>query len=203
MVERNLRTLIRDLIRPLGQALRRIAGRSKVLRITAAAANAIQRVQVVGLGGNPREAVEHAEPYGLAAYPMPGAEAWVVANAGDQAQLIAFVIGDPRHHPLTLQPGEVCLYSKHGQRVHLKAGGDMDIYAPGDVHVEAANVTVDATGDITVNAAGKAVVNCEDLHLGTEDGPPVARVGDLVNVGSGSSAGTWPIVSGSDKVRAG
>ena len=198
MVERNLRTLIRDLIRPLGQALRRIAGRSKVLRVTAAGPNRIRRIQVVGISGHPREGIEQPDPYGLIAEPLEGTEAWVVANAGDQAQLIAFVVGDPLNHPFEIAPGEVCLWSVHGNFVHLKSGGHMHVKLPAG-----ANLDADVPGDATINVGGKAVVNCEDLHLGAEDGPPVARVGDLVNVGSGSSAGTWPIVSGSDKVRAG
>lgn len=148
MVDHNIRIVIRDMIRPLGQALRRIIGRAKVTRISAAAANRIQRFQVIGLGGNPRQDIEHAEPYGLAAHPLPGAEAWIVANAGDQAQLVALVVGDPRHHPLVLQPGEVCLYSMHGQRVHLKADGGIDIDAPGDINMAGENVTVEARKDL-------------------------------------------------------
>lgn len=52
--------------------------------------------------------------------------------------------------------------------------------------------------------ADKAVVKAPDIycegrtHLGGDDqAPAIARVGDLVQVGSGSSAGSWPIISGS------
>lgn len=41
------------------------------------------------------------------------------------------------------------------------------------------------------------------VDLGADDGPPVARVGDLVDVQIGSSKGLWPIVTGSQLVRAG
>ena len=46
------------------------------------------------------------------------------------------------------------------------------------------------------------IVESEDVQLGAAGGDPVARVGDLVHVGSGSSAGMWPIVQGSSRVRA-
>lgn len=44
-------------------------------------------------------------------------------------------------------------------------------------------------------------IYCEGaVHLGGDDAAPaIARVGDLVNVGSGSSAGSWPIISGSSE----
>lgn len=41
------------------------------------------------------------------------------------------------------------------------------------------------------------------VDLGVEGGPQVARVGDLVDVKVGSSKGLWPIVTGSQLVRAG
>lgn len=44
-------------------------------------------------------------------------------------------------------------------------------------------------------------IYCEGaVHLGGDDSAPaIARVGDLVQVGSGSSAGDWPIISGSSE----
>jgi hypothetical protein len=47
----------------------------------------------------------------------------------------------------------------------------------------------------------KVVVESDNINFGEEGGAKVARVGDRVNVGSGSSAGLWPIVEGSDKVK--
>lgn len=53
---------------------------------------------------------------------------------------------------------------------------------------------VDCAGDVLIRAAGH-------VDLGDTGGAPVARVGDMVSVGAGSSAGSWPIVSGSALVR--
>lgn len=63
-------------------------------------------------------------------------------------------------------------------------------------------ITIGTGGNVVIDAPGKVVVNSPNIELGGEGGPPVARIGDLVKVGSGSSAGSWPIVSGSDVVRA-
>ncbi len=58
-------------------------------------------------------------------------------------------------------------------------------------------VTIGSGGTVTIDAPGKVVVNSPNVELGGEGGKPVARVGDMVEVGSGSSAGKWPIVEGS------
>ena len=41
-----------------------------------------------------------------------------------------------------------------------------------------------------------------DVDLGGSGGQPVARVGDKVEITAGTSAGQWPIISGSGKVKA-
>lgn len=63
-------------------------------------------------------------------------------------------------------------------------------------------LTISDNGSLVVDAPGKVVVNAPRIELGGEGGKKVARVGDKVNVGAGSSAGLWPIVEGSDVVSA-
>lgn len=63
-------------------------------------------------------------------------------------------------------------------------------------------IALSADGVVMISAPSKVIVNAPAIELGGEGGKQVARVGDLVEVGSGSSAGAWPIVSGSDVVRA-
>lgn len=57
-------------------------------------------------------------------------------------------------------------------------------------------------GAIVVSAEGAVTVNAEKVNLGGSGGAKVARVGDMVRVGAGSSAGDWPIATGSDVVSA-
>lgn len=90
----------------------------------------------------------------------------------------------------------------------LLRGGYTDAYpTPNDDMT--ANVFADAgvrlsikDGVLHVQSDGKVVVESPNVSLGGEGGKPVARVGDMVNVQSGSSAGLWPIVEGSSVVSA-
>ncbi len=63
-------------------------------------------------------------------------------------------------------------------------------------------MTINQDGTVTLDAALKVIVNAPSIELGGEGGKKVARIGDKVDVGSGSSAGLWPIVEGSDVVSA-
>jgi hypothetical protein len=109
-----------------------------------------------------------------------------------------------------------------GDYMNMK-DGIIDIYALNDVnittgaskvHIEAPGGTIEAiaeggTVDVqantcTVTAEESVIVNGAEILLSEEgDLSPVARIGDCVEVGSGSSAGEWPIVTGSGKVQAG
>ncbi|MBL4774485.1 MAG: phage baseplate assembly protein V [Mariprofundus sp.] len=60
---------------------------------------------------------------------------------------------------------------------------------------QAKKLIINCVGDVEIVTAG-------NVHLGGLGGQPVARIGDKVAVGAGSSAGQWPIVSGSAKVNA-
>jgi phage baseplate assembly protein gpV len=62
-------------------------------------------------------------------------------------------------------------------------------------------ITIGAGGAVTIDAPGRVVVNSPNIELGGEGGKPIARVGDLVEVASGSSAGKWPIIEGSDVTK--
>lgn len=55
---------------------------------------------------------------------------------------------------------------------------------------------------IEIKEGGTVIVHAARIELGGEGGRPVARIGDMVNVSSGSSTGLWPIVEGSSVVSA-
>jgi phage baseplate assembly protein V len=70
------------------------------------------------------------------------------------------------------------------------------------------NLDLDIKGNITIKVAGNAEIEAGNItlkgniDLGGSGGNPIARVGDKVKIDSGSSAGQWPIISGSSKVKA-
>ncbi len=73
--------------------------------------------------------------------------------------------------------------------------GDAAVFAFG-------GVTLTVEGELVRVQAPRVVVEAGAIELGGEGGRAVARIGDEVEVGSGSSQGRWPIVTGSDCVRA-
>ena len=70
------------------------------------------------------------------------------------------------------------------------------------------NLTLDIKGSANIKVAGNAQIEAANItlkgnvDLGGSGGNAVARVGDKVKIDSGSSAGEWPIISGSSKVKA-
>lgn len=127
-------------------------------------------------------------PYGLAHNPPAGATVLMLQVGGDEGNKVG--IADlPTRRLKGLAPGEAALYNALTDSfVLMKENGDVVVDCKGDLNLTVAgNVTMTASGSVDIGAAG---------------GPAVARVGDMVRVGSGSSAGDWPIISGSSKVNA-
>jgi phage gp45-like len=112
---------------------------------------------------------------------------------GQRNQLAALVINDPRGRPEGLEPGEVVVWSAHGQKILLRADGGITISAPGKIDVAAPSVKV---------TAENVSINSPAVGVGKGTRKRVARIGDRVRVGSGSSAGLWPIVEGAEHMEA-
>lgn len=68
--------------------------------------------------------------------------------------------------------------------------------------VEVTTENVEVTAKDAKVKADKVLVDSPDVNLGGDGGKPVARVGDMVSVSFGSSAGMHPIVQGSGAVKA-
>lgn len=137
----------------------------------------VQGLQVSLLADEAHDFVERFGEYGFTSHPQPGAEAVMVSVGGNRDHGIVIAVEDRRYRLTNLQAGEVAIYDDLGQKITLYRD-----------RIEA--------------EAPKVVVLSDDVHLGAEGGPKVARIGDRVQVSSGSSAGLWPIVEGSDKVAA-
>lgn len=73
--------------------------------------------------------------------------------------------------------------------------GDAAVFAFG-------SVTITVEGALVRVQAPHVVIDADTVDLGGEGGQPVARIGDEVEVTSGSSAGRWKIVTGSNVVNA-
>ncbi len=169
------------LLGPTSRRIKLMITRGVVSLVDSNAAMQMLQVKVMGV---PFDA-EHWEPYGFTAKPKPGAEALVGAVNGRTGHLVAFSVADRRFRLKGLADGEVALFDDLDNMVKL--GRDaIEITGTMAVHVTAPEVTVTS----------------DNITLGEAGGAKVARVGDRVNVGAGSSQGLWPIVEGSDKVSA-
>ena len=74
-------------------------------------------------------------------------------------------------------------------------------------NVSSGTLDLDLKGDVTIKVVGNANIEASqitlkgDTNLGDTGGQGVARIGDLVDISAGSSAGQWPIISGSSLVK--
>lgn len=125
---------------------------------TVDAAKLCQELQVV-IGGQTYTGVEHWQPYGLSARPLPGAEVLAGALGGDN-HLGILCVQDRRYRPTGQGTGDVCLYDHRGQRVSVDATG---------VVLDAATTT--ATGALAVTGAVSAGNGATGAFT-SNDGPP-------------------------------
>lgn len=126
-------------------------------------------VTIDGLEGEQSDGLEYAEPWGLTSVPLPGAEGITLAIMGDRSHRAVIPMGDERYRPTDLAPGETAIFDDLGHRIVIRRDG-IEIVSPDDIEV-----------------------TCQNFRI---NGQPVATVTDLVQVGSGSSAGQWPIITG-------
>lgn len=106
--------------------IRRINQRGLVRRTTYADKTRYLQMQVEG--GQPLDNLEHLEPFGFTSHPVPGAEGIVLAFNGNGSHSVVFCIGDRRYR-LRIDEGEVAIYNRHGDKVHIKDDRTIDVTA--------------------------------------------------------------------------
>lgn len=125
------------------------------------AASKMQTLQLRLTAAEPKDGVEHFEPYGFTAHPHPGSEAIALFVGADRSHGVAVVVGDRRYRLTGLKAGEVALYTdegdtlvfKRGREISITSGSMVDVTAPQAVFNCSASVTLNtpkvfATGDI-------------------------------------------------------
>lgn len=163
---------------PFAELWRRVAmmvARGVLKRVTDT--GRLQVLQLSLMADEAKDGVERFQEYGFTSYPKQGAEAVVLFAAGNRDHGLVIAVDDRRYRLKPLAQGEVALYDDQGQKIVL--------------HRDRIEVT-----------APKVVVKSDNVRLGGEGGEKVARIGDMVQVTGGSSAGLHPIVDGSSKVFA-
>ena len=158
----------------LARRMQLMVGRC-VLRAVSASGGRVL-VGIDGLDGSSMDGIELAEPSGLTCIPLNGAEGIALSVMGDGTHQIIVPLGDRRHRPKDLQPGDSSLFDHRGHRIDI-VEGRIRITSPDLLEINAPTIQV---------TADSATIN----------GQAIATVTDEVDVGSGSSAGRWPIVTG-------
>lgn len=121
------------------------------------------------------------ESTGFASGAMTGAPVLVFLPDGDMGKAVAIPMAPTGERVDSLKPGEAQLTNfKTKAMFKLDDDGHLQVQVPGDINLH-------ADGNVNLGGAG---------------GKRVARIGDMVQVTSGSSAGLHPIVEGSSKVFA-
>lgn len=131
--------------------------------------------------------------------PSPGEQVRLISPTGDMAQGWVDQGGFSNEN---VQP-----HDREDERVFTvgdttitETGGSVLIQTP-DATVECTTARIQAEEKAEIETA-KAIITADKVELGSEGGPAVARIGDRVDVKTGSSAGLWPIVEGSSIVNA-
>ena len=97
-------------------------------------------------GGEPIGDIEHFEPFGFTSGPVSGAEAVVLAFNGNGSHSVALVVDD-RRYKLEVNEGEVAIFNRHGDKVHIKDDRSIAITAALKVEINAP--LVECSGTVT------------------------------------------------------
>lgn len=142
MNAREFASNVLKVVDPLGRRVRLMVGRAilKVIDDT----QKCQTVQANVLEGEAHDVVERFQEYGFTSVPEAGAEAIVVALAGDRSHLVSIASEDRRYRPTGLQKGEVAIYTlQNGIRILLKDDGKVMLGTEPTEFVALANLVLD------------------------------------------------------------
>lgn len=139
--------------------------------------NEIQLVKISGMDNEVQSGIERTQEYGITSNPPVGSGAVVLYIGGNKDHGVVIKTDSGEFRVQSLKSGEVCIYSKFGQKILLDENGDIILNDGTDY---AAGFTDLKTGfdalRIELNAA-ISVINTH-VHSGVATGP--ASSGPLV-----------------------
>ncbi len=171
----------RRLIRPMLNKLFLMIGKG-ILEATnpgETAGKSNQSVKIGLLKDETLGAVPHLQSYGLESRPVAGAEVVGVFINGNRDQGTVLVIGDRRFRPITLESGEVMLYSKFGNSILLKDDDSIEIISPD-------NIVVTAGEDMIITISGNKTETIGGTSDETSTGK-MTKTGDEIDLVGGGS----------------
>jgi phage baseplate assembly protein V len=148
---------------PLARRVQLLVSRAVVRLVDAS--YLCQELQLTAYAEEVLGGIEHAEPYGYTAHPLPGAEALIASLGGRRSHSVAFVVGDRRFRVRNLAPGEVALYTDEGDTIHFRRGQVIDINAGNEVRIRAAQRIVATCAEASVTASTRATVTSPEVAV--------------------------------------
>ncbi len=146
-------------------------------KVTSVLQGLIQRVNASVWGDGTIDNREFFQHYGYTSRPKAGAEVIFIR----QGNSIIAIASDDRRYRISLENGEVALYTDEGDKIHLKRGRIIEIIGGEQVTVSTKVAEVRATTSATVTSPTVTVIAPTSVTLDT---PQVTCTGDLQVLGS-------------------
>ena len=174
------------LIGPFARRIGNLVARGEVTAVKST--TKMQMLQLGLLSDEPKDNVEHFEPFGFTSRPLAGAEHVTVFLDGDRSHGITLVVADRRYRLTSLADGEVALHDAFGNKAHFKADSTLAVVAQTQVQITSPLVTM--SGNLQVSgsiSAGTSMVAGTSITAGTAVTAP--NVVGTTNVSFGGKSG--------------
>ncbi|WP_234099664.1 phage baseplate assembly protein V [Enterobacter roggenkampii] len=154
-----------------------------------------QMLQVELMPGEPKENVEHLEPYGFTSAPLTGAEGFALFPDGDRSHGVILMVADRRYRIKGLAAGEVAIYTDEGDTLTFKRGNivelktkTLNVNAAEAVNIKTKTFTLDASTSTTITTATCSI---NAAYSFSATAPQIGLNGNLtVSDKSGGGAGS-------------
>ena len=147
--------------------------------------------------GRPNEAFtarEYFQHYGFTSRPLEGAQGVALIKDGQ----VFMIASDDSRYRISLENGEVALYTDEGDCIHFKRDNIIHVESKGTVEVEAPAVTVDCE-TLTATASQSATIQADIVMTGDLDiTGDLTLTGNLDITGDLDITGTVSITGGLD-----
>lgn len=142
----------------------------------------MQRVQISLLEDEVIDGVERFQNYGFTSVPDEGSEATVVFVGADRSHPVVVVADDRRVRKKGLKPGEVAVYHKNGDFIHLKNENEIEVKTK-TFNVNCTTATLSASSEIMLDTPLVTLTGRQQTTGEKSGGGASTFVGGLENTG--------------------
>ena len=139
--------------------------------------------QVLGLCDEVRSDVEHLQQYGIRSIPLDGSRGILIAYGGSKDNATLITVDDKRFGQFTLQPGDVCIYSKNGAHTIYRNNDIIEILS-GTKTITIGGMVMKIDGSGIEVTGGDIIADGISLKNHVHTGSPTAPDGAVSNTGA-------------------